>query len=97
MSLLFLNYGVTWFSSGLIVVRCQSEIEADVEDVEDVEGSELGIVREDVQDFVGGSFKPAPGVETICFFPKNSAKRKNSVMLYDLRVMCFFFYFISNW
>ncbi|KAA3462857.1 translocon-associated protein subunit alpha-like isoform X1 [Gossypium australe] len=50
------------------VVRCQSEIEADVE------GSELGIVREDVQDFVGGNFKPAPGVETICLFPKNSAK-----------------------
>ncbi|KAG4168670.1 hypothetical protein ERO13_A12G039300v2 [Gossypium hirsutum] len=50
------------------VVRCQSEIEADVE------GSKLGIVREDVQDFVGSNFKPAPGVETICFFPRNSAK-----------------------
>ncbi|KAA3488987.1 translocon-associated protein subunit alpha isoform X1 [Gossypium australe] len=50
------------------LVRCQSEIEADVE------GSELGIVRKDVQDFVGGNFKPAPGVETICLFPKNSAK-----------------------
>ncbi|KAH1122392.1 hypothetical protein J1N35_005552 [Gossypium stocksii] len=56
----------------LQVTRCQSE--ADVDVAEAVEGGELGIVGEDVQDFGDGNFGPAPGVETVCIFPKNSAK-----------------------
>ncbi|WRX15186.1 Translocon-associated protein (TRAP) [Theobroma cacao] len=56
----------------LQVARCQSEAEADV--AEAVEGGDLGIVGEDVQDFGDGNFDPAPGVETVCVFPKNSAK-----------------------
>lgn len=53
----------------LQVGRCQSDSE-----VEGEEGSELGIVGEEVQDFGDGSFSPAPGVETVCVFPKNSAR-----------------------
>ncbi|XP_022748096.1 translocon-associated protein subunit alpha-like isoform X2 [Durio zibethinus] len=56
----------------LQVARCQLESEADV--AEAVEGGDLGIVGEDVQDFSDGNFGPAPGVETVCVFPKNSAK-----------------------
>ncbi|KAK5842265.1 hypothetical protein PVK06_004601 [Gossypium arboreum] len=56
----------------LQVARCQSE--ADVDVAEAVEGGELGIVGEDVQDFGDGNFGPAPGVETVFIFPKNSAK-----------------------
>ncbi|XP_022763098.1 translocon-associated protein subunit alpha-like [Durio zibethinus] len=56
----------------LQVARCQSEPEADVGDA--VEVGDLGIVGEDVQDFGDGNFGPAPGVETVCVFPKNSAK-----------------------
>ena len=36
--------------------------------------ADLGIVGEDVQDFGDGSFSPAPGVDTVCVFPKNSAR-----------------------
>ncbi|XVF67876.1 hypothetical protein PTKIN_Ptkin10aG0157000 [Pterospermum kingtungense] len=56
----------------LQVARCQSESEADVEEA--VEGGDLGIVGEDVQDFGDVDFAPAAEVETICYFPKNSAK-----------------------
>ncbi|KAI3745186.1 hypothetical protein L1987_58292 [Smallanthus sonchifolius] len=61
----------------LQVARCQSE--SDSEDAELVaetveEGGDLGIVGDDVQDFGGGNFSPAPGVETVCVFPKNAAK-----------------------
>ncbi|XP_056160793.1 translocon-associated protein subunit alpha isoform X2 [Syzygium oleosum] len=38
------------------------------------EGGELGIVGEDVQEFGDENFSPAPGVNTVCVFPKNSAK-----------------------
>ncbi|GMI73377.1 hypothetical protein like AT2G16595 [Hibiscus trionum] len=55
----------------LQVAWCQLETEADIEDVE---GGHLGIVGEDVQPFSDGKFDPAPGVETICFFPKNIGK-----------------------
>ncbi|XXG74983.1 hypothetical protein AAC387_Pa07g3579 [Persea americana] len=50
------------------VVICQSN---DVEVAEAVEGGDLGIVGDDVQDFGDGSFAPAPGVDTVCVFPKN--------------------------
>ncbi|KAK8699066.1 hypothetical protein V6N13_115163 [Hibiscus sabdariffa] len=56
----------------LQVARCQSEAESDVAEAVDV--GELGIVGEDVPDIDGESFGPAPGVETVCVFPKNSAK-----------------------
>lgn len=55
----------------LQVARCQSESDAEVETTED---GELGIVGDDVQDFSDGSFSPAPGVETVCVFPKNPSK-----------------------
>lgn len=57
-----------------IVVRCQSESETEVEGAD--EGGELGIVGDDVQDYSGGSFSPAPGVKTVSVFPKNPSKRK---------------------
>lgn len=60
-------------SSFLQVVRGEPDPDAEI-----VEGSEevsdLGIVGDDVQDIGGGSFTPAPGVETICVFPKNPSK-----------------------
>ncbi|CAA3013478.1 translocon-associated subunit alpha-like [Olea europaea subsp. europaea] len=56
----------------LQVARSKSEPDPDV--VENDEGGDLGIVGEDVQDFGGGSFSPALGVETICVFPKNPSK-----------------------
>ncbi|KAL3515023.1 hypothetical protein ACH5RR_021925 [Cinchona calisaya] len=60
-------------SSFLQVVR--SEPDPDVEIVESSdEVSDLGIVGDDVQDIGGGSFSPAPGVETVCVFPKNPSK-----------------------
>lgn len=57
------------------VARCQSDSDSDTEVTETVEeGGDLGIVGDDVQDFGGGSFSPAPGVETVCVFPKNPSK-----------------------
>ncbi|KAK8561228.1 hypothetical protein V6N13_149602 [Hibiscus sabdariffa] len=56
----------------LQVARCQSEAEADIGEA--VEGGDLGIVGDDVQDFGDSNFGPAPGIETVCVFPKNSAK-----------------------
>ncbi|KAM1453823.1 hypothetical protein FF1_003431 [Malus domestica] len=57
----------------LQVARGQSDSEVDASDTVE-ESSDLGIVGEDVQDFGDGSFSPAPGVDTICVFPKNIAK-----------------------
>ncbi|XP_004500743.1 translocon-associated protein subunit alpha [Cicer arietinum] len=59
----------------LQVARCQSESDEAVENAGEV--SDIGIVgdeTEDVQDFADGSFTSAPGIDTICLFPKNSAK-----------------------
>ncbi|OAY52375.1 translocon-associated protein subunit alpha [Manihot esculenta] len=57
----------------LQVTRCQSDSEADVtESAEEV--SDLGIVGEDAQYFGDGNFSPAPGVDSVCVFPKNSAR-----------------------
>ncbi|XXG66137.1 hypothetical protein AAC387_Pa05g3677 [Persea americana] len=53
------------------VVRCQSD---DVEVAEVVEGGDLGIVGDGVQDFGDGSFASAAGVDTVCVFPKNAAR-----------------------
>ncbi|GLT88018.1 hypothetical protein SLE2022_060630 [Rubroshorea leprosula] len=57
----------------LQVVRCQSESEAEI-----VEGGDIGLVGEEVQDFGDGNFAPASGIDTICVFPKNSAKLVNA-------------------
>ncbi|KAL7002590.1 hypothetical protein U1Q18_003742 [Sarracenia purpurea var. burkii] len=57
----------------LQVARCQSDSDAEVSDVA-IEGGDLGIVGDDVQDFGDGSFSPAPGVETVCVFPKNPSR-----------------------
>ncbi|OVA18563.1 Translocon-associated protein (TRAP) [Macleaya cordata] len=57
----------------LQVIRCETDFEAEaVADV--VEGGDLGIVDDDVQDFGDGSFSPAQGVDTVCVFPKNAAR-----------------------
>ncbi|KAA3462678.1 translocon-associated protein subunit alpha-like [Gossypium australe] len=71
---MLVNYFDALFCNILEVVfpECQSEVDVDV--AEAVEGGELGIVGEDVQDFGHGNFGPAPGVETVCIFPKNSSK-----------------------
>ncbi|KAK9941659.1 hypothetical protein M0R45_007358 [Rubus argutus] len=61
----------------LQVARGQSDSEVDAsESASEVveENSDLGIVGDDVQDFGDESFSPAPGIDTICVFPKNSAK-----------------------
>jgi translocon-associated protein subunit alpha len=72
----------------LIVARCQSDSDVDVtEAVEEV--GDLGIVGEDVQDFGDGSFSPAPGVDTIYVFPKNSARGIVSSIL-CIKVSCVF-------
>eukprot|EP00262_Sarcandra_glabra_P005308 TRINITY_DN16732_c0_g1_i1.p1 TRINITY_DN16732_c0_g1~~TRINITY_DN16732_c0_g1_i1.p1 ORF type:complete len:254 (+),score=43.06 TRINITY_DN16732_c0_g1_i1:143-904(+) len=55
----------------LQVVRCQGD--TDVE-VAEVEGGDLGIVGDDLQDFSDGTFGSAPGVDTVCVFPKNAAR-----------------------
>ncbi|KAI3447984.1 hypothetical protein Pfo_004649 [Paulownia fortunei] len=60
-------------STFLQVARCEPDPDAEVVDSSE-EGGDLGIVGEDVQDFGGGSFSPAPGVETVCVFPKNPSK-----------------------
>ncbi|MQM08125.1 hypothetical protein Taro_040976 [Colocasia esculenta] len=52
------------------VARCQSDAEVDVAEA----GGDLGIVGDDAQEFGDGSLSPAPGVDTICVFPKNSAR-----------------------
>ncbi|KAI8024499.1 Translocon-associated protein subunit alpha [Camellia lanceoleosa] len=57
----------------LQVARCQSDLEDEVA-AGVIEAGDLGIVGEDVQDFGDGSFSPAPGVETICVFPKNPSR-----------------------
>ncbi|KAK4757232.1 hypothetical protein SAY87_007359 [Trapa incisa] len=54
------------------VVRCEAETEPEVTEFAE-DGGELGIVN-DAQAFGDGNFSPAPGVETICVFPKNGAR-----------------------
>ncbi|WOK98223.1 translocon-associated protein subunit alpha [Canna indica] len=60
------------FSSIPQVVRCKSDEDAAATEV--VEGSNLGIVGDDTQVFSDIALGPAPGVDTICVFPKNAAR-----------------------
>ncbi|KAG8364387.1 hypothetical protein BUALT_Bualt19G0123600 [Buddleja alternifolia] len=74
----FLILSVLLFSSSFLqVARCEPDPDAEV--VAEVvhgaeEGEDIGIVGDEVQDLYGGSFSPAPGVETVCVFPKNPSK-----------------------
>lgn len=62
------------------MARGQSESDAEVSETVE-ESSDLGIVGEDVQDFGDGNFSPAPGVDTVSVFPKNSARCERSFQL----------------
>ncbi|MED6188785.1 hypothetical protein PIB30_089208 [Stylosanthes scabra] len=55
------------------VARCQSDSDEAV-DTTTEESGDIGIVGDDAQDFGDGTFTSAPGVDTICVFPKNSAR-----------------------
>lgn len=70
-SLLVIHYLTIFHQT---VVRCESESEPEVMTEAAEEGGELGIVGDDAQAFSDGNFSPAPGVETICVFPKNGAR-----------------------
>ncbi|GJM97439.1 hypothetical protein PR202_ga14367 [Eleusine coracana subsp. coracana] len=72
-----------WFSALLLafllaaspfiqVARAQSEEDAATAEV--VEGADLGIVGDDTQVSSDEPLSPAPGVETVCVFPKNAGK-----------------------
>ncbi|CAN1783294.1 Translocon-associated protein subunit alpha [Linum perenne] len=66
--------------------ECNSDSEAEsVQPTE--EASDLGIVgsKADAPDFGDQNFSPAPGIDTVCVFPKNSAKSKKTSY-------CLFFY-----
>lgn len=61
----------------LIVARCQSDSgDADTEVVGEAgdDNNEVGIVGEDAQDYATTDLGPAHGVDTVCVFPKNSAR-----------------------
>ncbi|OWM87238.1 hypothetical protein CDL15_Pgr019285 [Punica granatum] len=57
----------------LQVARCETDSEPEDTETSE-EGGELGIVGEDAQAFGDGNLSPAPGVETVCIFPKNGAR-----------------------
>ncbi|KAI3670242.1 hypothetical protein L1987_88062 [Smallanthus sonchifolius] len=59
----------------MLCARSQSDSDSDA-DAELVAETvkEGGDVGDDIHKFGGGSFNPAPGVETRCVFPKNPAK-----------------------
>ncbi|CAL5190057.1 unnamed protein product [Lathyrus oleraceus] len=57
----------------LQVVRCQSdEVAENAGEVNDI--GIVGVETDDAQDFADGGFPSAPGVDTICVFPKNIAR-----------------------
>lgn len=49
------------------------------EDAAADDATDLGIVAENELDFGDGSFSAAAGVDTVCVFPKNSARSKYSI------------------
>ncbi|KAL9692036.1 hypothetical protein QQ045_012468 [Rhodiola kirilowii] len=57
-----------------VVVRSESEPDPDLDIAEPAEGGDIGIVGEDVHDFIEETFSAAPGIETITVFPKNVGK-----------------------
>ncbi|XP_010555241.1 PREDICTED: translocon-associated protein subunit alpha-like [Tarenaya hassleriana] len=60
----------------LQVARCQSNSEDPANTVGDSveEGGEVGVIGDDEQDVADVVLSSAPGIETVCVFPKNSAK-----------------------
>ncbi|KAK7264096.1 hypothetical protein RJT34_31700 [Clitoria ternatea] len=54
----------------LPVARCQSDDAAETTE----ESSDIGIVGDDAQGYDEGNFPSAPGTDTVCVFPKNSAR-----------------------
>lgn len=84
---------VNIFECCLTVARCQSDMDVEVAEAAEEaveEGSDLGIVGDDIQDFGDGSFSPAPDVETVCVFPKNPSRCENLINLVN---DVFFFWF----
>ncbi|KAF5951609.1 hypothetical protein HYC85_009553 [Camellia sinensis] len=59
-----------------LLPRSQSDSDVEISDAAEaaIEGGDLGIVGDDVEVFGDGTFSPAPGVETICFFRKNPSR-----------------------
>ncbi|XP_028767994.1 translocon-associated protein subunit alpha [Neltuma alba] len=53
------------------VARCQSDSD---EAAETTEASDVGIVGQNTEDLGGESYSSAPGIDTLCVFPKNGAK-----------------------
>ena len=74
------------FPSLLTVARAQSDSdsEEDAATAEVVEGADLGIVGDDTQVSSDGPLSPAPGVETVCVFPKNAGKSECISKYYTL-------------
>lgn len=64
---------ITIFCFQLIVARSEPDPDAEIVDGTSERG-DIGIVGDDVQDIGAGNFSPAPGVETVCVFPKNPSK-----------------------
>ncbi|CAO2813813.1 unnamed protein product [Amaranthus hypochondriacus] len=61
----------------LQVAKCQSDSTPETETAADLsteESSDLGMVNDDTQHYGGESLISAPGVETVCVFPKNIGK-----------------------
>ncbi|CAH1414393.1 unnamed protein product [Lactuca virosa] len=58
------------------VVRSQSDSDSDSDSNADLVAETVaeGAVSDETQDFGVGNFSPSPDVETVCVFPKNSAK-----------------------
>ena len=65
-----------WFCD--VVARSQSDPDSDNAELvaETVEEGGVGNVADEAQDFGVGNYNPAPGVETVCVFPKNIGKCK---------------------
>jgi hypothetical protein len=61
------------------VARAQSVEEAATAEV--VDGADLGIVSDDTQVSSDGPLSPAPGVETVCVFPKNAGKSECQITI----------------
>ncbi|KAI8000673.1 Translocon-associated protein subunit alpha [Camellia lanceoleosa] len=61
------------FYTILVVARSQSDSDVEVSEAAEaaIEGGDLGVIGDNVEVFRDRNFSPAPGVETICFFPKN--------------------------
>ncbi|CAL5408294.1 unnamed protein product [Camellia sinensis] len=62
-----------------VIARSQSDSDVEVFEAAEaaIEGGDLGIIGDDVFAFGDRNFSPAPGVETICFFPKNPLPSQN--------------------